>query len=72
MALSVEDRNEIKLTIIDTLNGKLRIIDGKIEKVEAKADRANTRIFLLVGYLAGAGIITAGALVRLFSGGAAP
>ena len=68
MALSEQDKKEIELTIIKTLNNRLTTIYNEIKEVEKKADRANTRIFLLVGYLTGAGIITVGALAKLFGG----
>ncbi len=71
MALSKEDLNTIKLTIINTLNERLEKSDKKIRAVEKKADRANTRIVILVSFLAGSGTLggVGYGLIKAFGGG---
>ena len=82
MALSKEDLDTIKLTIIETLNERLvksEIKIAAVEKqaaedmraVEKKADRANTRIIILVSFLAGSGTLGAAGygIIKAFGGG---
>lgn len=71
MALSEEDINTIKLTIINTLNERLGKIVDQVEKVEAKADKANLRIVILVSFLAGSGVLggVGYGIIKAFGGG---
>ena len=71
MALSEEDLNTIKLTIINTLNERLETMNKKISIVNDKADRANTRIVILIAFLAGSGVLGAAGygIIKTFGGG---
>ena len=71
MALSDEDINTIKLTIINTLNERIEKVIEQISKVEAKADKANLRVVILLSFLAGSGVLGAAGygIVKAFGGG---
>lgn len=51
MALSASDRSEIEMVIIATLNKKL-------DKLETRLRTTESRLSLLIGFLAGSGILT--------------
>lgn len=71
MALSNEDLNTIKLTIINTLNERNEKIIKQLDRAEAKADKANLRIIVLVSFLAGSGVLggVGYGIIRVFGGG---
>ena len=71
MPLSEEDLNTIKLTIINTLNERLEKVVVKLKEVEAKADKANLRIVILLSFLAGSGVLggVGYGIVKAFGGG---
>ena len=71
MALSNEDIKVIQLTIINTLNERLETMNKKIAMVNDKADKANTRIVILVSFLAGSGVLGAAGygIIKTFGGG---
>lgn len=71
MGLSEQDLDTIKLTIINTLNERIGKIVEELEKVEAKADKANLRIVILVSFLAGSGVLggLGYGIIKTFGGG---
>jgi len=67
MALSKEDREQIKAIIIITLNDKMGHLNESVESAHKKVNALHTRLWMLIGFLAGSGVL--GGSYFLFTGG---